>query len=280
MLELMQSVRLAERYVERPTEPALRRPQAARRDRPRVRRRPAARRLRRADLGARRLGAGRDPQPARRAAGQGARLVHLHLARPRRRALRLRPDRRALPRAADGARQLGGRLLRPAPPLHRGAALGRADDRRPRAASGSSSRARSRAPRTRPPAVCSTPAVRAASEPSATRSSRRSSRSSPNHLMRCHIPIDELRVLQAEGAGERLELREDPRRRAGSHGWASSPAGARPCPAGAGRSARAPRGQRRLPLRLQRDRRHDRVAVPGRARATRAPASSRRSAPV
>ena len=48
---------------------ALRRPQAARRDRARLRRRPAARRLRRADLGARRLGAGRDPQPARRAAG-------------------------------------------------------------------------------------------------------------------------------------------------------------------------------------------------------------------
>ena len=69
-----------------------------------------------------------------------------------------------------------------------------------RARSGSSSRARSRALRTRPPAACSTPAARAASDASATRWSRRSSRSSPNHLMRCHIPIDELRVLQAEGA--------------------------------------------------------------------------------
>ena len=48
---------------------ALRRPEAARRDRARLRRRPDARRLRRADLGARRLGAGRDPQPARRPAG-------------------------------------------------------------------------------------------------------------------------------------------------------------------------------------------------------------------
>ena len=51
---------------------ALGRPQAARRDRPRVRGRPEARRLRRADLGARRLGAGRHPQPARRAAGRAA----------------------------------------------------------------------------------------------------------------------------------------------------------------------------------------------------------------
>ena len=77
---------------------ALRRPQAARRDRPRLRRRPEARRLRRADLGARRLGPGGDPQPARRAAGRAGRLLPLHLARPRRRPLHLRPDRRALPR--------------------------------------------------------------------------------------------------------------------------------------------------------------------------------------
>ena len=49
--------------------PALGRPQAARGDRPRVRRRARARRLRRADLGPRRLRAGRDPQPARRPAG-------------------------------------------------------------------------------------------------------------------------------------------------------------------------------------------------------------------
>ncbi len=50
---------------ERAPDPALGRPEAARRDRARVRRLAARRRLRRADLGARRLGAGRHPQPAR-----------------------------------------------------------------------------------------------------------------------------------------------------------------------------------------------------------------------
>ena len=62
----------AERYARGAPDAALRRPEAARRDRARVRRRAAARRLRRADLGARRLGAGGDPQPARRAAGASA----------------------------------------------------------------------------------------------------------------------------------------------------------------------------------------------------------------
>ena len=109
---------------------ALRRPQAARRDRPCLHRRPEARRLRRADLGARRLGPGGDPQPARRAAGRAEGLVPLHLARSRRRPLHLRPDRRALPRPPDGARAGRRRLRRPAPSVHRGAALGRADGRR------------------------------------------------------------------------------------------------------------------------------------------------------
>ena len=102
---------------------AVGRPQAARGDRPRVRRRPARRRLRRADLGAGRLGAGRDPQPAGGAPVREGRHVPVHLARPRGRALPLRPDRRALPRAADGARRLRDGLHASAPSLHRGAAV-------------------------------------------------------------------------------------------------------------------------------------------------------------
>ena len=49
---------------------------------------------------ARRLGAGDDPQPARRSAARAERRLPLHLARPRRRALPRRPDRRDVPRAA------------------------------------------------------------------------------------------------------------------------------------------------------------------------------------
>ena len=52
------------------TAAAVGRAQAARRHRPRLRRRPAHRGLRRADERARRVGAGRHPQPARRPAGQ------------------------------------------------------------------------------------------------------------------------------------------------------------------------------------------------------------------
>ena len=68
--EIAASVRFDERLLQRPAGAALRRPQAAGGDRARVRRRPARRRLRRADLRARRLRPGRDPQPARRPPGR------------------------------------------------------------------------------------------------------------------------------------------------------------------------------------------------------------------
>ena len=84
------------------TRAAVRRAEAAGRDRAGVRRRTPAGGLRRADLGARRVGAGGDPQPARRSAGQRAGHVPVHLARPWRRAVPVRPDRRALP--GPGAR--------------------------------------------------------------------------------------------------------------------------------------------------------------------------------
>ena len=64
-----------------------------------------------------------------RAAGPRERLLRLHLARPRRRALPLRSHRRAVPRPPDGARPGRRRLRRPAPSLHRGAALGGRHDR-------------------------------------------------------------------------------------------------------------------------------------------------------
>ncbi len=176
-LELMSSVRLAERYVS--AQPGqlsggLKQRLAIARS---FAGQPEARRLRRADVGARRLGAGGDPQPARRAAGTGAGLLPLHLPRPRGRALRLRPDRGPLSRPADGARPLGDRLRRAAPPVHRGAALGGADGRRRRARA---DQARGRHPERRESAraaASSTRAARAGSARSATRPSRRSSRS-------------------------------------------------------------------------------------------------------
>ena len=94
---------------------------------------------------------------------RAGRLLPLHLARPRRRALPRRPHRRALPRPADGVRRRGDRLRGPAPSLHRGAALGGARRSTATSARASGSRARSRAPPTRRPAASSTRAARASS---------------------------------------------------------------------------------------------------------------------
>ena len=95
------STRFDCRNVRSPPGPtaALRRAEAAGRDRARLRGRAAPRRLRRADLRARRLGAGGDPQPARRPPGEQGDELRLHQPRPRRRALPLGSDRRALPRS-------------------------------------------------------------------------------------------------------------------------------------------------------------------------------------
>ena len=161
---------------------------------------PEARRLRRADLRARRLRAGGDPQPARRAPGGEAGLVPLHLARPRGRPLHLRSDRRPLPRPAAGARPGRGRLRRArttrtprrcCPRCRRSTAAG---------ATGSGSRATSRAPPSRPRAASSTRAARACSARSAIEQEPPLVEVEDGHLMRCHIPIEELRELQGEGA--------------------------------------------------------------------------------
>ena len=203
MLELMQLGSPRRALREREAGPALRRAQAAARDRACLRRRTAARRLRRADVGARRLGAGSDPQPARRAAGAAAGLVPLHLARPRRRPLRLRPDRRPLPRPADGAR--AGRTSSSTGPHHPyteallsavptidggGRERIRLEGEIPSAAD--------------PPSGCvfHTRCPRR-SAPICDERSRRSSRSRADHLMRCHIPLEELRRCSAPGCAGR-----------------------------------------------------------------------------
>ena len=96
--------------------------------------------------------------------------------------------------------------------------------------------------------------------------SRRSSRSSTGHLMRCHIPIEELRA----PAGRRTTATRVKIRGAVLEGTGG--------PLIVVRSSTSPRPdaeevlvrlarERRLPLRLQRDRRHGRDALPGRARA-------------
>ena len=155
---------------------ALRRPQAACGHRAGVRRRPQARRVRRADVGARRVRPGRDPQSARGATSREASCVRVHLSRPRRRPLHLGPHRRPLPRPSPGARA-GRRRLRGATPSR---TPKRSSPRYRRStaavATGSGSRATSRV---RPPhlrAVSSTHAAPAFSVRSVSNRSRRSSR--------------------------------------------------------------------------------------------------------
>ena len=136
--ELIASVRLEDRHLALRPAPAVRRAEAAGRDRARVRRRPDGRGLRRADLGARRVGAGGDPQPAGRPAAARStsptcssrhdlgvvrylsdRIAVLYLGR----VMEVGPGRDGVHRAA--------------PPLHRGAAVGGADARRAASANGS-----------------------------------------------------------------------------------------------------------------------------------------------
>ncbi|CAA9538294.1 MAG: ABC transporter, ATP-binding protein (cluster 5, nickel/peptides/opines) / ABC transporter, ATP-binding protein (cluster 5, nickel/peptides/opines), partial [uncultured Thermoleophilia bacterium] len=109
---------------------ALRWPEAARGDRAGLRGRAADGGLRRADVRARRVGPGGDPEPARRPAAGPVDRVPVHLPRPRRGALPRRPDRRALPRARARARRRRDGVQRAAPSVHRGAALGGPHPRR------------------------------------------------------------------------------------------------------------------------------------------------------
>ena len=186
---------------QRPAGAAVGRPQAARGDRARVRGRAARRGLRRADVGARRLGPGGDPQPAGRAAGRQEGRVPVHLARPRRRALPVGSHRRALPRAADGARHrragLRARRTTRTPRRCCPRVPGLEGERRERI------RLEGEIPSAAdPPSGLRVPhplpALAAAT--SAPRRSRRSRRYEPGHFMRCHIPLEEL--AEKQGAAE------------------------------------------------------------------------------
>ena len=88
----------------------LRRPAPAHRRRARARGQPEADRLRRARLGARRLGAGADPQPAQGPAGRLRPHLHLHRARPQRRPAHLRPRDGDVPRQGRRDRSARGAL--------------------------------------------------------------------------------------------------------------------------------------------------------------------------
>ena len=103
-------------------------------------------------------------QPAARPAAAPRPDHAVHLARPRRRRVHLRPGHRALSRPHHGDRAQRRALRRAAAPLHAGAALGDPVARpRPAAASARSSRATSRARPTRPRAASSAPAARSRS---------------------------------------------------------------------------------------------------------------------
>ena len=141
---------------------------------------PEADRLRRAGLGAGRLGAGADPQPAQGPAGRLRPDVRLHRARPERRAAHLGPGDGDVPRQGGRGRVARGALPRAEAPLHGRAALGGADRRTPTSAaarSRSCSRATCRARSTRRAAAASIRAARGSSRAIATSRSRRSTRS-------------------------------------------------------------------------------------------------------
>ena len=107
----------------------LRRPAPAHRRRPRARGQPEADRLRRARFGARRLGAGADPQPAQGPAGRLRPDLRLHRARPQRRPPHLRPRDGDVPRQGRRGRHRDDALQRAEAPVHGRAALGGADRR-------------------------------------------------------------------------------------------------------------------------------------------------------
>ena len=127
--------------------------------------------------------------------------LRLHLARPRRGALPLRPHRRALPGPGDGVRSQPRRSspARITPTPSRCSRRCRASTAR--CASGSGSRARSRAP-AHPPSGCVFHTRCPRRLPSGICESTEPPlvEVEPGHMMRCHIPLEELRRLQAADA--------------------------------------------------------------------------------
>ena len=106
--------------------PVLRRSAPAHRHRPRPRAATRDHHLRRAGVGARRVGAGAGDEPARGPAERVRPVLPLHRARPVGGPAHLRPRRRHVPRQDRGDRHRGRDLRAPDAPVHAGAALGRA----------------------------------------------------------------------------------------------------------------------------------------------------------
>ena len=141
---------------------------------------PEADRLRRARLGAGRLGAGADPQPAQGPAGRLRPDVRLHRARPQRRPAHLGPRDGDVPRQGRRGRLARGALHAAQAPLHGRAAVGRADREPGARPPARGDRARGRRPEPGQPAErvpASTRAARAPSRATATSRIRRSTRS-------------------------------------------------------------------------------------------------------
>ena len=179
--------------------PAFRRPEAARRDRTRIRRRPEARGVRRADVGARRLGAGGDPEPPRELQTE-KRVAYLFISTT---SVSSATSPIGSPCCtSDGcrssARPTSSSTVRTTrtprrfcPPCRQSTAEGE---------TGSSSRGTSRAPPRCPRDVSSIRRcprflgqICIEQEPPLVEVEE-------GHLMRCHIPIEELRRLQAKDA--------------------------------------------------------------------------------
>ncbi len=150
----------------------LRRPAPAHRNRPRAGVRGRIHRLRRADLGARRLGAGADPQPDARPAGQVRPDLPVHQPQPRRGPPHGDPHRRDVSRPHRRDRR-GPRIVRqsPACPTPDAARRG-ARSRHVRAPARFRSRAKSRTRSIRRPAARSTRAARWRSIAAASRRRR------------------------------------------------------------------------------------------------------------
>ena len=190
----------------------LRRPVPAHLDRPRGRDRAEADHLRRAGLGARRVGAGPDPQPAPGHEGPLRPDARVHRPRPRGGEERERPGRGDVPRQDVRGRATGRDLRAPGSSVHRRAARRDPGARSRRAAPTRRrcSAARSRHRWRRRVAAGSAPAA-PRRRSSARPRSPSCARSSDDHFVACHFPLapGEQLDFAKVGVGATIGLDED-----------------------------------------------------------------------